>query len=317
MLPPAQEFADGAQACARASMGSLLAAGPAGFDLVEDYMLWVAWGGLRTVFGPAAAALESSAGGARALFELMRHPGAHLIIGQVAPRHVQARSTLMGSRLRHVVQANLATLRDARPGWQGSDEQIIDRAVGLLWVAHPATVQAVALVMQEWLGQPQVLHGLHSRARALGPGIWEDASFRHAVKTAAGQALQRRPPFPLLVRDVPRKTSFGIDDTRQASLKAGSHAVVLPVAAMAEAAQAGGCPFHQQQPKTGPDGSFGLVFGMGRRDCIGQNQAIETVTSGLIGLLALPPLTWADPVWRRMRYDGPIIVRMRLRPRAA
>ena len=280
-------------------------------------MLWVAWAGLRTVFGPAAAALESSAGGARGLLEMMRHPGAHLIIGQVAPRDVQERATLMGSRLRHVVQANVETLRKARPAWRGSDEQVIDRAVGLLWVAHPATVQAAALVMQEWLAQPTVRDDLHRRARALGPGVWDDAPFRHAVKTAAVQALQRRPPFPLLVRDVPRDTSFGIDDTRQASLAAGSPAVVLPVAAMAEAARAGRCPFHPERPPPVADRPFGLVFGMGRRDCIGQDHAIETVTSGLIGLLTLPALTWADPVWRRMGYDGPIIVRMRLRPRTA
>lgn len=317
MLPAAQEFADGALASARASMGSLLASGQAGFDLVEDYMLWVAWAGLRTVFGPAAAALEASAGGTRGLLELMRHPGAHLIIGQVAPHEVQERATLMGSRLRHVVQANVATLRKARPGWRGSDEQIIDRSVGLLWVAHPATVQAGALVMQEWLAQPDVLDELQRQAHALGPDVWDDTSFRQAVKTAAVQALQRRPAFPLLVRDVPRDASFAIDDTRQASRKAGLKVVVLPVAAMAAAAKSGGCPLHQHRTPLDPQGAFGLVFGMGRRDCIGQNHAIETVTSGLIGLLTLPALTWADPAWRRIGYDGPIIVRMRLRPRAA
>jgi hypothetical protein len=62
---------------------------------------------------------------------------------------------------------------------------------------------------------------------------------------------------------------------------------------------------------------LGLVFGLGQRSCIAGDHAIETLTSGLIGLLTLGPLTWAEPRWRRMRYDGPIIVRMRLREQTA
>jgi len=60
-----------------------------------------------------------------------------------------------------------------------------------------------------------------------------------------------------------------------------------------------------------------LVFGRGGRQCVARDHATEALTSALIGLLRLPDLGWADPWWRRMRYDGPAIASMRLRIRGA
>jgi|694.fasta_scaffold137835_2 hypothetical protein len=323
LLPAPDVFARGAQASALACLPALQVARHGGFDLIEDYMLWVTWGGLRTVFGdPAANALESTAGGARSLFEMMRHPGAHLIIGSFAPPRVQERATRMGTRLRQVVQANIGALRSGPPAWQtGSDQEIIGRAVGLLWVAHPATVQAAALVMQEWLSEPALMTELCQHARTRGAEVWSDASFRNRVRHEAAQALKRRPPFPILARDVPRDASFAIDGVRRASPKAGASIKIWPVTAMAEVEddvrRRGGCPRDGKDPLAALDQPLGLVFGLGQRSCIAGDHAIETLTSGLIGLLTLGPLTWAEPRWRRMRYDGPIIVRMRLREQTA
>ncbi len=71
------------------------------------------------------------------------------------------------------------------------------------------------------------------------------------------------------------------------------------------------CPFHAG-PDVLPSGPYHLVFGLGPRHCIAQDHVVEILTSALAGLLTLERLT----VGRRrcggaMRYDGPIISRMR------
>jgi cytochrome P450 len=74
------------------------------------------------------------------------------------------------------------------------------------------------------------------------------------------------------------------------------------------------CPFHAARTSF-PSGPYHLVFGHGPRTCIAQDQVVAILTSALTGLLTLPRLTWADVAWWRLRYDGPIIRRMRLKAR--
>ena len=56
-----------------------------------------------------------------------------------------------------------------------------------------------------------------------------------------------------------------------------------------------------------------LMFGFGDRQCPAKDHAVTILTSALIGLLTLPELRWVDGWGERVRYDGPMICRMRLR----
>ncbi len=66
--------------------------------------------------------------------------------------------------------------------WTCLDRDAIKRnAVGLLWVGHPATVQAGALVMQELLSRRAVCQQLTSAAREVAAPC-RDAEFRHRLR---------------------------------------------------------------------------------------------------------------------------------------
>jgi hypothetical protein len=56
-----------------------------------------------------------------------------------------------------------------------------------------------------------------------------------------------------------------------------------------------------------------LMFGHGPRQCPAKAHALDILESALLGLLMLPKLRWADDGGERMRYDGPMVSRMRLR----
>jgi hypothetical protein len=319
-LPTAVRLGQAALDHARGRIGQIGTTVPLRFDLIEDYLLGVAWAGLREVFGTAAPALESVPPGAagdgpdRAFFDELRYPGAHLLVGGVAPRPVQQRAERMGEALRARVRLHLAALRAAWCDHHSSDEQVVQRAVGLMWVGHPAMVQAGALVMQEWLQRPAALDALHARAAQLKSEAWTDPEFRGQVKASLVEALRLRPPFPLLNRNVPRPTSFTVAPGRRAIFKAGSTATLLPAGAMAEKLGNDFCPHHR--PGAAPaDPPYQLIFGLGSRSCIASDQVIEILTSAAVGWLTLPRLDWADPWWGRIRYDGPIITRLRLRAR--
>jgi hypothetical protein len=321
-LPAAARLGQAALDHARGRIGQIGATVPLGFDLIEDYMLGVAWAGLREVFGTAAPALESVPPGTAgdgpdlAFFDELRHPGAHLLVGGVAPGSVQRRAERMGEALRARARLHLPALRSAWNDLDTSDEQVVQRAVGLMWVGHPAMVQAGALVMQEWLQRPAALDALHARAAQLREDAWTDREFRQQVKANLVEALRLRPPFPLLTRNVPRPTSFTVAPERRSRFEAGSTTTLLPVAAMAETLGSAFCPHHRPGPGPGPaDPPYHMIFGLGARSCIAPHHVIEILTSAAVGLLTLPRLHWADPWWARLRYDGPIVVRLRLRAR--
>ena len=295
-----------------------LAPAATAFDLIDDYLTHVTWAGMRPIFGSAATALEGSPttpDGLRAFYREMRYPGAHLIIGGLASRAVQLRAEVHANALRERVRRHRAALSAA---WGLPADGLLERtAVGLLWVGHPATVQAGALVMQELLQRPEVHGSLHARVQSLGAAAWDDADCQEAVRQHVIEALRFRPPFPLLLRDVPRDTAYALDGARRTTTPAGKKVAVMSPAAMfdPEAGDAKAvCPFHAGRTAF-PNGPYHLIFGHGTRTCIAQDQVVAILTSALTGLLTLPRLTWADFAWWRLRYDGPIIRRMPLKAR--
>ena len=304
---------DGCGDSAAEAARSLTATLPPSFELIEDYLTHVAWAGMRPIFREAADALEEAPATPQAwqaFFREMRYPGAHLIVGGLATRAVQLRAEVHANALRARVRRHAAALSTA---WGLPNDALLERtAVGLMWVGHPATVQAGALVMQELLQRPEVYGPLHDQGRQLGAG-----AFRLEVRKHVIEALRFRPPFPLLLRDVPRDTAYALDGTRRVATAAGAKVTLVSPAAMFDP-EAGDtqavCPFHAGRTSF-PSGPYHLIFGNGPRHCIAQDHVVEILTSALTGLLTLERLTWADMAWRRMRYDGPIISRMRLKVR--
>jgi cytochrome P450 len=55
------------------------------------------------------------------------------------------------------------------------------------------------------------------------------------------------------------------------------------------------------------------IFGDGARACIARHHVLECLVSAFIGLLCLPELDWANRMWGRIVYEGPVITGMRLR----
>jgi cytochrome P450 len=320
-LPEPALFGQRSAEEARARIASLRQRDGGRFDLVEDYMVWVAWSGLREGFGSAAAALEShtACGSARdsgmlAFFHDLRHLGAQLIVGTIAPRPVVARAERSGGALRRHVADTLPALRDAWAHAKPHEDVAVQRnGVGLGWVGHPAMVQCCALMMQELLKRPSVYRRLRERAQALGDAAWTDADFRAMLRAHVLELMRFRPAFPLLMRDVPRETSVRAGENRRIEVPRGQQLKLLAIGAMFDPrAVTQPHRFWPERPDRPEDDQM-LPFGFGPRRCVGHLHVLEVLVSALTGLLLLPRLRWADPWWTRIRYDGPIVSRMRLR----
>ncbi|HKO69144.1 MAG TPA: hypothetical protein VJU53_15195 [Burkholderiaceae bacterium] len=286
------------------------------FDLINDYLVPVAWQPLRRALGSASSTFETEEG--RPLPKVvdeLRILGAQLIIGSAATPSVRARAEEAADGLNRRVGSALRTLRAEWATKQpGNDAAILRNAVGFLWVAHPATVQAGALVMQELFGRPGELEKLASRAHALGDACWTDSDFRRFLSQHILELLRFRPPFPILKRQVPRDTLFDIGTPFPVRVAAGSEMVLLTIGALFDdkavknnraATYEPGREFHSEPDRY-------LMFGMQERACIARYQVVEILVSALAGLLALPQLKWADPWFSRIKYDGPIISELRL-----
>ena len=282
------------------------------FDLIEDYMMPLAWAGLREAFQPNASALEAQG----PFLKELRYLGAQLIIGKVAPVSVQQRALRSAARIRSVI---LATLPQISQAWaavapRGGCDAVERNAIGLLWVGHPATVQAGALIMRELLERPNVHRELIAIAKERNSDAASCAEFRDLLRNHILELLRFRPPFPFLQRDVPRDALFCPVAGATAAASAGSTMLVWSIGAMFD-------PAAQQEPPADyvPGRHFYkrqdryLMFGLGDRVCIATEQVIEMLITALAGLLALGDMNWADPWWRRLSYDGPVITMMRLR----
>ena len=314
-MPPPEDFGRCAADESRARSNALLAGGDRSFDLIEDYMVPVAWQAMSGAFG---AGLPRLAPG-DPMFAHLRAIGAHLIVGRVATEAVQTRARDGAAALNGWVRANIAPLHEA---WNAkgalSADEVARSVVGVLWVGHPATVQSGALLVQEVLSRRADLwlRDLANDVRRHADP-WSDADLRERVRLHVLELLRLRPPFPLLMRDVRRDTLYGTDGKGQA--KAGSMLTLLGIGAMSDPAALPGtppCAFAPGRPLAFSEDRY-LMFGRGGRQCVARDHVTETLVSAFIGLLRLPRLAWADPWWRRMRYDGPAIASMRLRIRGA
>lgn len=321
VLPDPEALARASDACARTRIARIQADGALHFDLIDDYLRPVAWTTLDLTLGPAAGRmLLSGDGKGHQCMDALAHLGAHLIGGQFEPASRRARSL----RAATFIQQQLAGHADAiAQHWQASlassestpastsllpEPTVVRHAAGLMLVGHPGTVQAGALVMHELLNDRRTYASLCDEARRLGEQVWADA-FRTTLREVVLQRLSRRPPFPMLTRDLPRDTGIDIAPDYPKTWTAGSAVFLLLAAAMAD-------PQARQNPPSGSTSpgspATDMVFGVGPRDCIARLHATEVLVSALTGLLSLGPLRYHDSLLRRIRYDGLVVTRLRL-----
>jgi len=296
--------------------------GRADFDLIDDYLTWLAFRAISPVFGAAADKLAVGEGGdirdrglQRQYFMEIRYVAGQLLAGSSAPIEMRGRAELCA----HALQARVkAAMDDLKRSWNVNlpGEAIERNALGLTWVSHPVTVQSGALVIQELLGRPKVYQALRSQVAMLGTSaVWQDGAFRKHVQDHVLELMRFRPIFPLLARDVPRETEFETGAPRNAVCRAGSRVAMWSIAALFDPrAVANSRRFCPHRDWGDHEGLRWLVFGYGDRECPAKAYALEILTSALIGLLTLPELRLADDGDEKpIEYDGPLMSRMRVR----
>ena len=281
-------------------------------DLIDDYLLGVVWSELRMTLGAAAAALtDGSAKDEYALLMELRFLGAHLVVGSVAPASVNRRADQKAAELHARVDRAWPDL----PG-QPAQADVRRNAVGMMWVGHPATVQAGALVIQELFARPDVHRELSGKAQAIGACAWSDAAFRLEVKQHIIELLRFRPVFPLLPRLVLRDGWCDIGGGASREVKAGGGVILASIGAMFDP-EAQWAP-DIYRPTRYVEGwarykeDEYLMFGLGARHCVARYLVIDILVSATIGLLQMPRLRWAERKLfeSRITYDGVIITHM-------
>lgn len=309
-FPRAQDFGAHAAAEARRRSNDLLAGSAREFDLIDDYMVPLAWQAISGGFG---ARLPELPPGDPMLMNL-RYLGAHLIVGPVATEAVQARARESAAEVNGWVRSRIEPLQEAwtHSGFEPSREEVARNVVGMLWVGHPATAQSGALVMQELLARwrrPVVAQFVERVRRHDDP--WSDAALVNEAKAHVLEALRLRPPFPILTRDVRRDTLTGADG--EGSVQGGTRYTVMGIGAMSDPAAMRDPEAYRPGREFKDDRDRFLMFGWGARQCPGRDPVVEILSNALLGIVRLPQLGWAGPWWRRMQFDGPIISGMRLR----
>lgn len=314
-LPTSASFRTRAAQESRVRVCALLVEGEVRrLDVVADYMGPIVWRCLRDCFGEALPMLA----GNDPLFAHLRHVGAHLIVGSVATDEVQVRARQAAGALDAWVRARLPQIREAwAPGGAvgPDDDEIARDAMGLLWVGHPASVQALALVLLDLLPRPEwaQLSGQARKLHSTEQDVWEDVRLRDTVRDHVLESLRFRPPFPILRRDVVRDGHLAARPPRR--VQGGTQMTLMGLGAMFDAqAHLQGAQVERYCPGRNwvHKGDKTLMFGLGERQCIARDHVVEMLTSALIGLLLLPELRFADPWWARYRVDGPAIDRLRL-----
>lgn len=314
---------------ARQRIAQLRGRADRGFDLVNDYLVFVAWAGLRSVFdGASLGEIEGDKPGLdrdaalQALFFELRYVGGHLVVGGAAPRWVQLRAEACAAALNERVNRALPAIRRFwRPGCPHAGATAARQATGLMWVGHPAMVQAGAFVVQELLSRKPVYSELRRLVQAMGDAAYDDPVLRNAIRGHVLECLRHRPPFPLLTRLVPLDAELQLGQQGPPRrIAAGKSIYLVLAAALRNAGDAGQAGYRPEEAlNTWTSGARGQgpdalpIFGVGERSCIASTQVLDTLVSALIGLLQLPPLDYADGAWRRILHDGPIVTRMRLK----
>jgi hypothetical protein len=290
------------------------------FDLIDDYLMWIAFHAIQPVFGTAASEVAAGAGGnvhdrglQRQYLLEIRYVAGQLLAGSSSTLRVQRRAELCGDSLRARIAGMSGSIRKA---WGVSSPfEVIERnAVGLAWISHPVTVQSGALVAQELLSRPKVYQALRSKAAELGDCVWQDKCFRESVRDHVLELMRFRPIFPLLARDVPRDTEFETGGRSNAQCRAGGKVAIWSIAAMFDSRAVPDSGRFCPHRKWGHDeGLRWMMFGYGERQCPAKNYALDILTSALIGVLTMPELQLARDDGKPIRYDGPLMQRMRVR----
>lgn len=315
-FPPATDFGAHATAAARQLSDALLSGTRREFDLIDHYMVPLAWQGIAGAFGAKLPPLADN----DPMLMNLRYLGAHLIVGPVATEAVQARARESAAQVNAWVREHIEPLQQAwtHSGFAPSREEVARNVVGMLWVGHPATAQSGALIMQELLARrrhPQVA-GFFERVRGHADP-WADTALREQAKAHVLESLRLRPPFPILTRDVRRDTLAGAHG--EARVEGGTRYTIMGIGAMSDPAAMSeprayrpGREFSNKCPSKDKDDRY-LMFGWGARQCPGRDPVVEILASALLGLVRLPGLHWGSPWWRRLQFDGPIISGMRMR----
>jgi hypothetical protein len=289
------------------------------FDLVNDYMVWVVWSALGAALDTKAAAAIVQPGNdcdARSFFLQVRYVGANLIIGDSAPQRVRQRAHAAAVGLQDRVNNALHEIKTAWP--HASIAAVRRNAIGMLWVGHPATVQAGALIIQELFNRRRVYRKLAAQAQSLDGGVWTNVAFRTILLAHIFELLRFRPVFPVLPRTVMRDTLFEPKTGVPLPINGGSTMKVFTIGALfdRDAVEHPGC----YVPDLGSSSRFKkdaddryLLFGMGPRSCIARFVLPEILLNAITGLMLLPDLNWANCYFNRMQYDGPIVTGMKLR----
>lgn len=326
VLPDPQRYARRSALAARHILTRLQARHPNRFDLIHDYGVWIVWAAHRAAFGKAGNRLPECLGAPQqmsqsnqdlAFFAELRHLGANLFGGASAPSEVQLRAKESARAVRQRVELCLPEIHarwaGKRPGISESD--VRRNAIGLLWVAHPASVQALALVVQELLKRPLLHLKLHQQTQALGDAAWSDAEYRNILRAHVIELLRFHPPFPVLPRECVRHTDIPLSNGRSLSVDAGDSVGVLAAAAMFDPAHVRNASKFDPG-RTAADlsvlGETYFLFGDGTRACIAREQVLQMLVSGVTGLLTLPKLRTAGRWYAPRRFDGPSIVQMTL-----
>jgi hypothetical protein len=294
--------------------------GEKSFDLIDDYLMWIAFHAIQPVFGTAASEVAAGAGGdvndtglQRQYLLEIRYVAGQLLAGSSSTLGVQRRAEVRADSLRARIEG---VSSDVRKAWSVSSPfEVIERnAVGLAWISHPVTVQSGALVVQELLSRPKVYRTLRSMAAKAGDRVWEDNGFRECVRDHVLELMRFRPIFPLLARDVPRDTEFETGGSRNALCPGGGKVAIWSIAALFDprAVPDSGrfCPHRDWGDE---EGLRWLMFGYGHRQCPAKDYAVDILTSALIGLLTMPELRLARDDGKAITYDGPLMSRMRVR----
>ncbi len=302
---------------------------PGAFDLVTEYLAPVAWRAMQTCFGDAGEALVRDGPGASSaesvepqLLRDLRHVGAHLLVGGVATPAVQARAEASAAALRRRVSRRMPALRGALTSRvpQASDEDLRRSCVGLMWVAHPATVQAGVNLMRELLARPALHESLRQKAaqawdeadKGNGLGPWLSSGLRAELADVVLELLRFRPPFPVLARDVPRDALLALAGDRPARIAAGRTMKLMIIGALFDSrATPEPARFRPGRPWQDPDDRL-LVFGFGPRRCPASQHVLEMLVSLLTGLLLLPRPCRLARGRDALRHDGPATVQMRM-----
>jgi len=301
---------------AQGRVAQLTLLGGKSFDLIEDYLMWIAFHAISPVFGTAASRVAVGAGGNVNDAELqrqylleIRYVAGQLLAGSSSTLRVQRRAELCGDSLRARISGVSSAIQHA---WGVSSSKVIERnAVGLAWISHPVTVQSGALAVQELLRRPKVYRNL--RAKAGNTDAWNDSDFRERVRNHVLELMRFRPIFPLLARDVPRDTEFETGGHRNTECSGGGTVTILSIAAAFDprAVSNSGrfCPYRDWSDED----LRWLMFGYGDRRCPARKYAVDILTSALIGLLTMPELRLARDDGKAITYDGALMSRMRVR----